>query len=47
VVFAEIDFETLDEKALRKLFVGATRAMMLLVLVVSERAAARLVDALG
>ncbi len=39
VVFAEIDFETLDEKALRKLFVGATRAMMLLVLVVSERAA--------
>ncbi len=46
VVFAEIDFETLDEKALRKLFVGATRAMMLLVLVVSERAAARLVDAL-
>ena len=47
VVFAEIDFEELDEKALRKLFVGATRAMMLLVLVVSERAAARLVDALG
>jgi hypothetical protein len=47
VVFAEIDFETLDEKALRKLFVGATRAMLLLVLVVSERAAARLVDALG
>jgi hypothetical protein len=47
VVFAEIDFESLDEKALRKLFVGATRAMMLLVLVVSERAAARLVDALG
>jgi len=46
VVFAEIDFETLDEKALRKLFVGATRAMMLLVLVVSERAAARLRDAL-
>lgn len=42
VVFAEIDFETLDEKALRKLFVGATRAMMLLVLVVSERAAAQL-----
>jgi len=41
VVFAEIDFETLDEKALKKLFVGATRAMMLLVLVVSERAARR------
>lgn len=46
IVFAEIDFETLDEKALRKLFVGATRAMMLLVLVVSERAARQLQDAL-
>ena len=42
IVFAEIDFETLDERALRKLFVGATRAMMKLVLVVSESAAARL-----
>ncbi|MCK6406089.1 MAG: NERD domain-containing protein/DEAD/DEAH box helicase [Rhodocyclaceae bacterium] len=39
VVFAEIDFETLDERALRKLFVGATRAMMKLVLVISERSA--------
>ncbi len=46
VVFAEIDFEALDEKTLRKLFVGATRAMMMLVLVVSERAAGRLLEAL-
>lgn len=46
VVFAEIDFETLDDKALRKLYVGATRAMMLLVLVMSERAAARLLEIL-
>lgn len=46
VVLAEIDFETLDEKTLRKLFVGATRAMMLLILVLSERAAARLLTAL-
>lgn len=46
VVFAEIDFDDLDEKALRKLFVGATRAMMMLVLVVSERAAGRLLEAL-
>lgn len=46
VVFAEIDFETLDEKTLRKLFVGATRAMMMLVLVMSERAASRLLDTL-
>jgi microcompartment protein CcmK/EutM len=31
--------ETLDDKAIRKLFVGATRAMMKLVLVLSEKAA--------
>ncbi len=39
VVFTEIDFETLDENAIRRIFVGATRATMKLVLVVSERAA--------
>lgn len=44
VVFAEIDCDTLDEKAVRKLFVGATRAMMKLVLVVSERAAGLLME---
>jgi len=42
VVLAEIDFEALDEKAVRKLFVGATRAAMKLVLVMSARAAAAL-----
>ena len=42
IVFAEIDFEALDERAVRKLFVGATRAMMKLVMVVSERAAEQL-----
>jgi hypothetical protein len=46
VIFAEIDFEALDEKSLRKLFVGCTRAMMKLVLVVSERAAERVLSAL-
>jgi UvrD-like helicase C-terminal domain/Nuclease-related domain len=39
VIFTEIDFETLDEKAIRKLFVGATRATTKLMLVMSERAA--------
>lgn len=39
VVLTEIDFESLDEKSLRKLFVGATRATMKLILVMSERAA--------
>lgn len=42
IVLAEVDFESLDERALRKLFVGATRAMMKLVIVASERAAERL-----
>ena len=36
VVLAEIDFETLDDTAIRKLFVGATRATMKLVLVFVE-----------
>jgi UvrD-like helicase family protein len=39
VILAEVDFEALDEQAVRKLFVGATRAMLKLVVVVSERAA--------
>ena len=39
VVFTEIDFETLDDAAARRLFVGATRATMKLVLVASERTA--------
>jgi len=39
VVFTEIDFETLDDAAVRRLFVGATRATMKLTLVMSERAA--------
>ncbi len=42
VIFSEIDFEALDTLAVRKLFVGATRASMKLILVLSERAAARL-----
>jgi hypothetical protein len=42
VVFAEIDFDSLDEKEIRKIFVGATRATLKLVLVMSERAAAQL-----
>ena len=37
VIFTEIDFETLDDKVQRKLFVGMTRATMKLILVVSER----------
>src|SRR5574337_6328 len=39
VILAEVDFEALDEQAVRKLFVGATRAMLKLVVVASERAA--------
>lgn len=46
IVFTEIDFEELDEAALRKLFVGMTRATMKLVMVVSERAASKMLDGL-
>lgn len=42
VIFTEIDFEALDELTMRKLFVGATRATMKLILVASNRAAALL-----
>ena len=42
IVLTEIDFESLDELAMRKLFVGATRATMKLTLVMSGRAAALL-----
>lgn len=42
VIFTEIDFDTLDEATVRKLFVGATRATMKLILVASPRAAAAL-----
>ncbi len=47
IIFAELDFETLDDKTLRKLFVGMTRARLKLILVVSERAAKVLSSALG
>lgn len=39
VIFTEIDFDSLDPLTVRKLFVGATRASMKLILVASERAA--------
>ncbi len=39
VVFSEVDFESMDERTLRKLFVGATRATMKLSIVASTRAA--------
>jgi superfamily I DNA and RNA helicase len=42
IIFSEIDFDELDDKAIRKLFVGATRAMLKLVLVLHEKSAAQL-----
>ncbi|MFB1028170.1 MAG: ATP-binding domain-containing protein [Thauera sp.] len=42
IIFTEIDFESIDELTMRKLFVGATRATMKLILVASERAASAL-----
>jgi hypothetical protein len=47
VVLTEIDFEAFDEDAMRRIFVGATRATMKLVLVMSERAAKALIERVG
>ena len=44
LIFTEIDFAELDDQALRKLFVGMTRARLKLVLVMSERASLQIVD---
>lgn len=47
VVLTEIDFEVLDDAAVRRIFVGATRATMKLTLVVSEASARVLLDRLS
>jgi len=47
VIFTEIDFNTLDDNVVRRIFVGATRATMKLMLVVSETSAKLLIDRLS
>ncbi|GLU30906.1 ATP-binding domain-containing protein [Trinickia caryophylli] len=42
VVLTEVDFDVFDERTARKLFVGATRAAMKLIVVASQRAATQL-----
>jgi hypothetical protein len=42
VILTEVDFDAFDERSARKLFVGATRATMKLIVVASERAARHL-----
>ncbi|SDH55334.1 Nuclease-related domain-containing protein [Paraburkholderia steynii] len=44
VVLTEVDFEQFDDATFRRLFVGATRATMKLFIVMSERAAASLLE---
>ena len=44
IILTEIDFEGLDEITIRKLFVGATRATMKLVMVMSDRSASQLLS---
>lgn len=39
IILTEVDFETFDERARRKLFVGMTRASMKIYLVISHQAA--------
>ena len=42
VILTEVDFDTFDERSARKLFVGATRATMKLIVVASQRASRHL-----
>ncbi|AVA37153.1 hypothetical protein C3Z06_28300 [Cupriavidus metallidurans] len=44
VVLTEVDFEALGDQEVRRLFVGATRATMKLVIVLSERAAGLMLE---
>ncbi len=44
IILTEIDFEELDDVTLRKMFVGATRATMKLVLILSEKTAGYLLS---
>jgi superfamily I DNA and RNA helicase len=46
VILTEIDFEVLDDQAVRKLFVGATRSSMKLVLILHQKSAAGLLERL-
>lgn len=47
VIFTEIDFDSLDDLVLRKLFVGMTRATLKLILVLSDKAAQSLLERLN
>lgn len=47
VILTEVDFEKFDEIALRRLFVGATRATVKLIVVMSDRAARMLMARIG
>jgi len=44
VILTEVDFASFDERARRKLFVGMTRASMRLFVVLSDAAAAQLIE---
>jgi len=47
VILTEVDFEQFDEATFRRFFVGATRASMKLIVVISERAAAQVIERMG
>jgi hypothetical protein len=47
VILTEVDFDTLDEQAVRRLYVAATRATMRFTLVMTERAAQVCVERMG
>jgi superfamily I DNA and RNA helicase len=47
IILTEIDFDVLDDQAIRKLFVGATRSSMKLILILHQKSAARLLERMG
>ena len=47
IILTEIDFDALDERSRRRLYVGATRASMQRSMILSERSAAQLMERLG
>jgi superfamily I DNA and RNA helicase len=47
IILTEIDFDALDVRIARRLYVGATRARMQLAMVMSEKAAAKLMERLA
>ena len=47
IILTEIDFDVLDDQAIRQLFVGPTRSSMKLILILHQKSAASLLERMG